>query len=229
MDYEFKYTTETVELVPNLRSGFIQRWMQDKIKEEALLRLSAVDPLFKHIMEIKIVMNPRRNFINVVIKKEYIPLIFFERHGDVFYCFFLSDKLEPFAIITALHIHQGRLIRLSEDQLDDLKVAVDNFKKKFGITMETYHYTSLAERETTEKDFKDGNVSRSNKSHSRHWHLKMRVATGMCQEKLPILKMLNLNNAREKIEPVKYNYSRETVTWDDIFRVMKDEIENASK
>lgn len=229
MDYNFKYVTENIELVPSLKTGFIQRRTQDEIKQEAIDRLAMVDPLFKHVLEIKIVTNPRRNFINVMIKKEYLPLVFFERHGSVYFCFFLSDKLEPFAIITALHVDNGRLIKLNKDQLDNLTTAVNNFKKKFGITMESYHYTSLAERESTERDTTQGNIHRANKSHSRHWHLKMRVATGMCQEKLPILKMLNLNLAREKIEPVTYNYSRETVSWDEIFKIMLDEVEDTGK
>lgn len=222
----FKYVTEDVKLIDSLSKGKIDRYLQEDIKREAIERLYSIEPILKHILEIKIVSNPRRNFINVILKKEYLPLIFYERLDDVYFCFFVSDKLEPYVIITALHVEKGRLINLNRKLMDGLKNAIYNFKRKFGISNEGYHYTSLKERNETESSVSKGDISFQNKSHSRHWHLKMRIATGMYTQKLPILNLFDFNSAKEKIEPVKYNYSRETMTWESILEILESEIED---
>lgn len=220
----FKYVTEDIKLVDSLSKGKIDRYLEQDIKREAIERLYSIEPILKHILEIKIVSNPRRNFINVIIKKEYLPLIYYERLDDVYFCFFVSDKLEPYVIITALHKEKGRLINLNKKLLDGLEKSITNFKKKFGISNEGYHYTSLSERNETEINVSKGNISFQNKSHSKHWHLKMRIATGMYIQKLPILNLFDFSSAKEKIEPVQYNYSRETVTWESVLKVLESEI-----
>jgi hypothetical protein len=96
--------TKAVELIESLRqtSAQLQRSEEEQIKRETLQRLGALDPILQHIMEVKLVRNERRNFINVRIKADYTTLLFQHSEHGVFNCFFLSDKLEPFVTITAV-------------------------------------------------------------------------------------------------------------------------------
>jgi hypothetical protein len=68
---------------------------------------------------------------------------------------------------------------LSQNQVEDLKLAIHAFKERYGIKDERYHYTPLGEREETERFFKGGGTASHNKAHSAHFHLKMRIATAM--------------------------------------------------
>ncbi len=112
---------------------------------------------------------------NLRVKAEYSTLIFQQRIHGVFYCFLLSDKLEPFVIIIALHPQHGRLARLAPAQVADLREAIRHFKDRFGINDETYSYTQEEARVAAGA----GGVAVQNKAHSSHFHLKMRIATAM--------------------------------------------------
>ncbi len=96
--------TSAVELIESLRQTPTQlgRNEEDQIKRETLKRLGDLDPILQHIMDVKLVRNERRNFINVRIKADYTTLLFQHSEHGVFNCFFLSDKLEPFVTITVV-------------------------------------------------------------------------------------------------------------------------------
>ena len=114
------------------------------------------------------------------MKAEFATLLFHHFLHGVFYCFFLSDKLEPFVIITAVHPVEGKLHRLTHAQVDDLQAALRAFKDRHGVHDETYHYTSLAERDEAEVFSRAGGAAaKASKAHSAHFHLKMRIATAM--------------------------------------------------
>jgi hypothetical protein len=96
--------TSAVELIESLRQtpNQLGRSEEDQIKRETLKRLGDLDPILQHIMDVKLVRNERRNFINVRIKADYTTLLFQHSEHGVFNCFFLSDKLEPFVTITVV-------------------------------------------------------------------------------------------------------------------------------
>ena len=103
--------TPAVELIESLRQTQAQlgRSEEDQIKRETLQRLGNLDPILQHIMEVKLVRNERRNFINIRVKSDYTTLLYQHSEHGVFNCFFLSDKLEPFVTITAVIMRTGTL------------------------------------------------------------------------------------------------------------------------
>lgn len=145
----------------------------------------------------------------------------FRGSDGVRYCFLLSDKLEPFIIIVALSPTYGKLHRLTHMQLDDLFTAVVAFKQRFGIEAESYHYTPLAEREEADSLVATGSLSRGGKTHSTHFHLKLRIATGMYKERFPVLQLIDFDKLRTCCDHVQYNYARETVPWPQVKAMME--------
>ena len=212
-----------VELLEGVARGPLSEDTKRKIQRQALERLSVHDPMLRHMMEIKVVCNQRRNFVNILVKREYVTLCHKDVFEEVRYCFFLSDKIEPYVIITAVDPSSGRLGTLTQQQIDHLSQSVANFKVRFGISGESYHYTGLSERQETDQFVASGGASRATKSHSSHFHLKMRIATEMYKSKLPVMTLFDLNALRTNLEPVRYNFSRECMSWDDtLATLLKD-------
>mmetsp|Transcript_13804 Transcript_13804/g.35472 ORF Transcript_13804/g.35472 Transcript_13804/m.35472 type:complete len:232 (+) Transcript_13804:186-881(+) len=222
------FVTENLTLVPELVNAQLSRDMMFEIKEQAIERLADIKPLLRHMMEVKVVTNERRNFINIIIKKDYLTMIFdhtiAQADSMVSFCFFLSDKIEPYAIITAVHHRRGKLRQLNGEQFEQLCLAIRDFKKKFGIQAESYHYTTLGERDATESFVARGGASRAQKSHSAHFHLKMRIASGMLIQRLPVHGLLDLDRLRKEVEPVRYNYTRENKSWEDVKALMQADV-----
>ena len=147
-----------IELIPEL--AHVERLDDvtiENIKQDALKRLNDVNPLLPFALEVKVVCNPRRNFINLVVRREYVTLCHYTVHKDldVIFCYFISDKLEPFVIVTALPAHgspdavrgrDGRLARLTVSQTKALDNSLQNFRARFGLKGESYHYTGYEER-----------------------------------------------------------------------------------
>ena len=65
------------------------------VKEQTLERLGAIQPLLSEIMDVKLVVQPRKNMINIRVKPEYVTLMWHAEMESVRFCFFMSDKLEP--------------------------------------------------------------------------------------------------------------------------------------
>jgi len=212
-----------VTLHPDLQHKSLDRKLQVQIEEDAKLALSRLDPLLYHTMAVKIVTNPRRNFINIRVKDDYVGLLFHRQMQGIFYCFFLSDKLEPFIIITAVHPVDGKLVTLNSCQVADLREAIKAFKAKYGISEETYHYTGLGERQATDEFSRAGHCGGNNRSHSSHFHLKMRIATGMYKQRFPVLNLFDFDMLRQMVEPVGYNYNRETVSFEKVMRQIQED------
>lgn len=218
--HKYSYIAPNLSLLPPYNQGSLSPSTQRDIRDEVLTRLAELEPLNATILEVKVVCKASRNFINLRIRPEYIPLLFFERCEETYFCFFMSDKLEPFVIITALHPFFGRLEQLSEKQLHHLTNSVAKFKTKFGITAESYHYTPLTER----KETASSGVARENQSHSRHFHLKMRIGTPMLRATMQVTQLINLDALRKEAEPVIANYSRECMDWAQVFAEMKKDV-----
>lgn len=213
--------TEQLSLAPGLLTAKLTLDEQETIKAHALERAAAIDPMLRHVLEVKVVVNQRRNFINMIVRKDYISLLHLEVFDGQHYCFFMSDKLEPFVIITVVDPVRGKLHRLTQTQVGHLDRAVANFRQRFGVTGETYHYTGLEERNDTETFVRGGGANRANKAHSAHFHLKMRIGTAMMTRYLPVLGMFDFGRVREQVEPVRYNYSRQTASWGETLDAIK--------
>ncbi len=121
----------------------------------------------------------------------------FQARDNLRFCFLVSDKLEPYMIIVALSPAHGKLLRLTKRQIDDCYTAIVAFKQRFGVDNESYHYTPCAEREQADAAVAAG-MSREAKAHSTHWHLKMRIATGMYKQQFPILQLLDFDHLRAR-------------------------------
>lgn len=138
--------TEEVKLAPELEKTTTDLSEAEKaeIKEQALKRMDEIDPMLRHTMDVKVVRNQRRNFINIRVRPDYATLLFQHKGGyGVRYCFFISDKLEPYIIITAVSPVEGKLQRLAKSQVEELEEGVKRFKEQYGISGESYHYTKV--------------------------------------------------------------------------------------
>lgn len=208
---EYKHTAED-----------LPRHVKAQVRRDALARLDSVDPILRHVLEVKVVRNQRRNFLNLRVRQDYATLIFQHAgESNVRYCFFISDKLEPFITITVLSPDEGKLCELSHQQVVELEEAINRFKACFGIVGETYHYTGLQERRETDEFVRQTSVEHRSKAHSSHFHLKMRIATQMYKDKFPVLQLMNFDSMRQTLDHIKYNYSRPTVPWERVLQQIK--------
>ena len=139
------------------------------------------------------------------------------------YGFFASDKLEPYVIVSAISAGGGRLSRLTHAQLDALLAAIGEFKSMYGISDEKYHYTSLGERQETDRFVGAGGADKHSKAHSSHFHVKIRVATRMYEDAVGVLRLVDFGRLRTELEPVAYNYSREAMGRDAAERMMRED------
>ena len=141
----------------------------------------------------------------------------------VIYEFHLSDKFEPFCIIIAIDRDEGKLVVLSKQQISDMEQAVTNFKKKYGIANESYHYTPWSERQATDTFVRGGGASMKSKAHSTDFHLKMRIGSRMYRGKFGIFNSFDFERIKQRVEPVMYNCSRDCFPWAEIKTILFSE------
>ncbi|KAH3745752.1 hypothetical protein Pelo_12833 [Pelomyxa schiedti] len=212
------YLNDALELAPEVASGAVDRDFINVLQSQAIQRLSARDPLLRHVLDVKVVCNQRRTFINFTIKKEYMGMCHCDVIDNLRFCYFISDKLEPYVILTVVDPQVGRLHRLTKAQVGHLAQSLEKFRVRFGISNETYHYTPLRERQETDTFVRTGDKRGipppGTKAHSSHFHLKIRVATKMLEARMPIYSLLNIGALREAVEPVKYSFSRVSLDWE---------------
>lgn len=177
-------------------------------RPDALARLGSATPFARTLFDVR----EHGHSVAVEVNRNYVSTLYMVEKSGVLYGFFASDKLEPYVIVCAIG-DRGRLHRLTRAQLDALVAAIGEFKARFGVAQEQYHYTPLAEREETDRFVRGGGGSMRAKSHSSHFHLKIRIATRMYTDVVPALAVLPLAAMRESLEPVRYNYSREATDW----------------
>jgi hypothetical protein len=220
---------QDLTLIDRYARGPLSVEIKSLIGKQALEMLCRRDPILSHLMEIKVVCNERRNFVNVLVRKQYTTMCHKDSEGDIHFCYFLSDKLEPFVIVTALHRVHGRLKRLSLAQVEQLARSLHNFKRKFGISGESYHYSALEERVSTDKFVLQGHASSASKSHSVHFHLKMRIATAMYVSQLAVCSLFDLSDLRASLEPIRYQFNRECRSLHDTLEsIRRDSLDFAS-
>lgn len=119
-------------------------------------------------------------------------MIHFEYKNGNYHCFFVSNKFEPYLIVTVVNPTDGPLVKLTPLIVKDLQNSVNSFIASHKIVNETYHYTTLAERMGTKNDGFDN----SNKSHSVKFHLKLRVPSDFIPMHMKSMQMLQLGQLR---------------------------------
>ena len=117
-------------------------------------------------------------------------------------------------------------LNLTKPQIGQLEAALEQFKQRYGISHEGYHYTSYAERIETDQFVAGGGASRSSKAHSTDFHLKVRIGSQMYAAKLPIFGTFDFGRIKTLVEPVVYNCSRDTVPWPEVKRVLLAEADD---
>lgn len=208
-----------MSLVTRYSTGKIDNMTRKEIERQSLEVLRSIDPLMYHICRTRLVCNPKRNFITFYIDNEYDTLVYHVVINKMYYCFFVSSKPEPFIIITVVCPDEGRLLRLTRSQSDNLTIAIDGFKKKYSVVRETYHYTSLKERNIDTALF-----DTLTKAHSGHFHLKMRIATRMMIDLFPAMRLLDINLLKTRLEPVQHFFSRDCVSYADVCSMIANDI-----
>jgi hypothetical protein len=180
------------------------RPVQDDIRAECLDALGQRNSLLRFVTNIKIVCNPRKNCVNMIVKQDYQDMIFHrsDRANGNHCCVFLSNKFEPFVIIVILsEAEGGRVTFLDQSMFELLKETVRDFKQRFGIVQEGYYYTPTAERHREASGY-----ARENRSHSHNFHIKLRIASRMLMEHFQIYDVLGLDSLRGSIEVLRYQF-----------------------
>ena len=135
------------------------------------------------------------------------------------FCFMASDQLEPIIVAVVVHPELGRLQYITDTQLQQLEVAIGQFKRHFKLEGETYAYTGAKER-------------LAGSWHSRHFHLKIRIPTEMYLQIFPAMQVLArkrhlLEPFKRKWEPLAYKFeSQSTAPWPEVRRLMHVDIES---
>ncbi len=162
--------------------------------------------------------------INVELRSNFMMCLFAVERQGVLYEIHLSDKFEPYAIACAIHPAFGLLMRLTKQQVDDLTAVIGEFKHRFNIAGESYHYTTLAERLKTDEHARQAGVPLQSKAHSTDFHLKIRVPTLLCRNTLAVMQLVDFPRMRTELEPVAYQYSRETLTWEQVLPLLLEDV-----
>lgn len=214
------YVNDRLELINGWNTKDLRGHLP-QIKAQIKAILLRRRPVLAGMTEVKIVSNERKNLINLRVLPMYQTLLHFECIDQDYYCFFLSDKFEPFMIITIVDGTTGeRRVAITEKHVRTLLVVIRRFKDKYGITGESYHYTGLEER----LDTAGNGVANSMKSHSKNFHLKMRISKGMLQHHMPINRLLEVDRLCVELEPVQYAFTRQTFPLEALQKILLAEV-----
>ena len=187
--------------------------------EQAIYSLRQKNPYLPHLMDVRIVSTFdekgvfQKNHVNIRSKPAFVSMIHHEKSQDVMFCFMASDQLETMVIIVPVHAESGKLLDLTLEQLQQLDVAIRQFKSLHKIDKETYAYTPSDQRSRCQQ-------------HSRHFHLKMRIPTAMYMQCFPLVRVLGLTRSalqlmQQSVEPLAYKFlKQETKPWDEVREII---------
>jgi hypothetical protein len=224
-----QYVSPELQLLPPHNSTALTPAARHLTQEQACTVVSAEDPLLEQLLEVRIITthrpaeaSPLSNHVSLRIGKEYGTMVYHERAGRspaeaVMFCFMASDQLEPIIVVVFVHPELGRLQYITDTQLQQLEVAIWQFKGHFKLEGETYAYTGAKER-------------LAGSWHSRHFHLKIRIPTEMYLQIFPDMQVLArkrhlLEPFKHKWEPLAYKFeSQSTAPWPEVRRLMQVDI-----
>lgn len=217
-----QYVSAELRLLPPHDRGALSPAARRRACEQARAVLRAQDPLLEPLLNVRAITTRREggllleNFINLRFAAEYCTMVHHERAGRtaaeaVLFCFMASSQLEPVVVVVAVHPERGRLVQLTATQLEQLDVALQQFKVRFSLEGEGYAYTRLAER-------------MQSSVHSQHFHVKIRIPTEMYLQVFPAMQVLGhrrhlLEPFKRMWEPLAHKFERQaTAPWADVRR-----------
>ena len=210
---------EQLQIRSDLRTVVLSKEAKNQIQLSALNILSKRNAFWQHMMDVRVVTtydlngNPTANHINMRCRPEFTTMLHHEYAPAIMICFMASEQLEPLVIVVILHKDTGKLINLGLEQIEYLKTAIDQFKTKYGLSGESYAYTTFQHRNAL-------------KQHSRHFHLKIRIPTAMYLKYFPMLQTLGttrdaIQKLQNDLEPLAYKFTRQpTGTWEQVKELM---------
>ena len=139
------FFTLTCTQVPELRSTPlpIPPKVVEAIEEEVVRKISASNPLLKFFVKVKLVRNERRNFLNLRVQKQYVPLVHaFTAASGTIYFFFLSIHIEPQLQLVCIHPERGLLCTWACIDKEDFVAAVTSVKTRFGDKLSSEQYVT---------------------------------------------------------------------------------------
>ena len=177
--------------------------LQTQALAEAARHLQARHPFAAHILEVRVKRRGLRNALAVRVRADFRGLLHcLERERDgrrLLVCFSLKPAPAPFVDVSAWDADTGRVRELSRAIVEELGVAIDNFKARFRVRFETYFY---------DREF----------APAPRFSLRMRVATQMLLEYAPAVRCLfgEASGARlwrSWAEPLALPLRADTVPW----------------
>jgi len=206
--------SSTLEFVDLFKTNQLSAADRQRAASEARAVVRKKDKLLEKILDVRIITTQKEgimhNHVNLRVSNEYSTMVYHERaligSSDIMFCFMASYELEPVVVVVVLDAELGRLVRLTQRHFDLMEIALEQFRVKFGLQSETYSYTPFETREVCS-------------SHSRHFHLKIRVPTEMYLRVFPAMQVLGNNHAckrgaldsfKKAWEPLRYKFELKT-------------------
>jgi hypothetical protein len=170
---------------------------------EATQHLRTRHPFAAHIFDLRLKRRNLHNTLAMRVRTAFRGLLHClerEREGQrLLICFALKPAPAPFVEISIWDADIGRVRELSRAIVEELEVAVNNFKTRFRLRAETYIY---------DREFEP----------APRFCLRMRVATQMLLEYHPAVRCLFGDASggrlwRTWLEPIAAPLRAETVPW----------------
>ena len=177
--------------------------LQAQALAEAAQHLQTKHPLAAQILDVRVKRRGLRNTLAVRVRADLRGLLHcLERERDgrrLLVCFSLKPAPAPFVDVTVWDGETGRVRVLSQGLVEDLEIAINNFKTRFRVRFETYAY---------DREF----------APAPRFSLRMRVATQMLLEHHPAARCLFGDASggrlwRTWLEPIAVPLRAETVPW----------------
>lgn len=180
----------TRELVVNesMRSAKLSGGDMEAMKREALAKLAAFHPLLPHVITVKIVVNQRRNFINIRVRRELLATKMHVARGSFHFFYVFSDCFEPYINVhivdTAALGDVTSTRQLTEEACNALLSATEEFKKANNVHNEKYKCTLSG----SPKEFSSLEEALAlMRGKDFPFTMQIRVATGMYCDNMPIM------------------------------------------
>jgi hypothetical protein len=222
----FMYIESDLRLKDFVAHSNLSRHVENQIRDECRRRLYEICPLLGSITIIKLVANPRRNFINIRFPDCHNRIYYYHKYDDIIVAYSFSDKFEPYVIVSVLSANRersdynGRIISLNREDRKKVIASLKSYCSKHKLKGDIFYYTSEADRLSTHAD---QNVHAHRRSHSKSFHLKIKVPEAMMQNGVPLMQLFKAVDLGAAIEPVRYASSRNCISFEHLCKVLMEE------
>jgi hypothetical protein len=138
-----QYVSQQLQFLPPYNTCALSPAARRCASEQARAIVRAEDPLLEQLMQVRAITTRRQtdgvtvlqNHVNMRFSQDYCTMVHHERvvlpaRGAVMFCFMASNQLEQIVVVVIVHPELGRLVDISEAQLLQLEVALDQFRKR---------------------------------------------------------------------------------------------------